>query len=85
MAATTMSASMATSVVAPSVLERSSFSGVAVQGLPVLRTTRGPSALRISANTVKKINVKEPLGDSQLRIPQNYLHTYAFLDDIGDE
>lgn len=63
MAATAVSAATMTSF-APSALERSTFAGAAVQGLPALRSSsRAARPLSINAN-VRKISVKNPLGPS---------------------
>jgi len=63
MAAVAVSALTTTPVAAPSGLKKSTFSGAAVQGLPVLRTSKAPGSLRVEAST-KKIVTKEPLGPS---------------------
>lgn len=54
---------MALPTLAPpsAVLERSSFAGAAVQGLPALKTTIKSGSLRIEAKT-RKVIPKEPLG-----------------------
>ncbi|KAG0594762.1 hypothetical protein M758_UG107100 [Ceratodon purpureus] len=58
------SAVMAAPIIAvTSAIEKSSFVGASVQGLPALRTTRAARPLTVTANT-KKINVKQPLGPS---------------------
>jgi photosystem II protein len=62
MAAVAVSALTTTPVAAPSGLKKSTFSGAAVQGLPVLRTSKAPGSLRVEAST-KKIVTKEPLGE----------------------
>lgn len=63
MAATAVSAMKAVPTVAPSAMERSSFSGAAVQGVPALRVSRSARPLSVTAST-KKLKVAQPLGPS---------------------
>ena len=66
MAATSVCAISTLPAAAPYVLERTSFTGTAVQGLPVLRTSKKPSSLRVEART-RKVIPKEPLGECEKR------------------
>jgi hypothetical protein len=63
MAATSVCAISALASAPPSVLKRTSFTGTAVQGLPVLRVSQRPSSLRVEART-RKVIPREPLGES---------------------
>ena len=63
MAATAVSALTPTPVAAPSGLKKSSFSGAAVQGLPVLRISKAPASLQVEART-RKVIPREPLGEN---------------------
>jgi hypothetical protein len=62
MSIVTMSLMATPTVAVSSAVERSSFIGASVQGLPALRTSRSARALTVTANT-RKILVKEPLGE----------------------
>ena len=52
----------APTVAVSSAVERSSFVGASVQGVPALRTSRAARPLTVTAST-KKVIVKQPLGE----------------------
>ncbi|XP_024367743.1 photosystem II 10 kDa polypeptide, chloroplastic [Physcomitrium patens] len=63
MAATAVYVTMTAASVVPSAVARSSFSGVAVQGVTPLSLSRTSRSLIVTAST-KKIKVSQPLGPS---------------------
>lgn len=63
MAAATASL-VAAPVAVPVALEKSTFAGTTVVGVPALRPVTGPRALTIVASSGKKISTKTPLGPS---------------------